>query len=287
MQSRFFIRVFLGFAAFFLVYNVVVAAIRPNLPLDYEAGERNVIIAERYLLRPAPNAVLVGSSMSRRLGYIDGGFENLALDGEGPLTGLDLVLRRSAHPQKVYVETNWLWRPLNKSFVGDVADEPWATLRRLLPGLRHENRPINLLTARTPHEPLPSVVKLDPAVKDNEDPGVAVSVAWTVEHHGRATDELRHQADRAAEVLRNQVDALRSRKVNVVLLWMPMHPLLAASPMFKYARDALERELPAGRYEWLDIEDGKPFMTVDSIHLTGPSALRVAEILRRRASGHE
>jgi hypothetical protein len=83
------------------------------------------------------------------------------------------------------------------------------------------------------------------------------------------------------------VDALRSSKVNVVLLWMPMHPLLAASPMFKYARDALARELPAGRYEWLDIEDGKPFVTVDLIHLTGPSALRVAEILRRRAAGHE
>jgi hypothetical protein len=59
---------------------------------------------------------------------------------------------------------NWLWRPLNKSFVGDVADEPWAMLRRLLPGLRHENRPVNLLTARTLRDPLPSVVKLDPAV---------------------------------------------------------------------------------------------------------------------------
>ncbi len=128
MQSRFFIRVFLGFAAFFSIYNVVVAAIRPNLPLDYEAGERNVIIAERCLLRPAPNAVLVGSSMSRRLGYIDGGFENLALDGEGPLTGLDLVLRRSAYPQRVYVETNWLWHVHSTSLLS--AMSPMSRGRR-------------------------------------------------------------------------------------------------------------------------------------------------------------
>jgi hypothetical protein len=276
-------------------YSIFVRLASPRVYItNIPAGERNEIIAERYVYGLIqPDAVIVGSSMSRRLGYGDDArlsrsFYNLALDGAGPLTGMALIAARSEKPRVVLVETNWLQRPLDREFLDNVAGFPQRLVRTAFAGLRQEFKPATLLRSvlsgrlnfpqpDDPATPPPSGIDADPDT-------LPTSLRYTIAHYGGAPSEKRQNIDADAVILRKQVSNLEALGVRVVLVDLPMHRDLKAAPAFHATKAALERELPRDRFRWLPLPDDDSFHTVDSIHLTGLSALRLTLLLRDAVS---
>src|SRR4029078_7502860 len=98
-------------AAIILGYNTLLY-VDPTVGLHApDDGVRNRIVAERYFDRSGTPAVVVGSSISARLapdllGSDDLGdwIYNLSLKGEGPASGLEVILHREELPKVVLVE---------------------------------------------------------------------------------------------------------------------------------------------------------------------------------------
>ncbi len=273
-----------------LAYLVLVGIAAPRVSLTgLPDGERNLVIAERYVYAPeTPAAVIVGSSMSRRLGYGDDArlgqaFYNLALDGDGPLTGLALIAAKRDKPRIVIVETNWLRRPLDRELVDEVAGYPQRFIRVWVPALRQEFKPATLLRAINSgriNVPQPTDLPKFDEDRDADTAGVPASLRYTIAHFGGITPATSERINAGVDQLRQQVADLRAIGVRVILVFFPMHHDLEASPAFQETQAALEKAFPADRFEWLTLPDRDSYHTVDSVHLTYLSAIRLTFFLR-------
>jgi hypothetical protein len=263
-------------AVIVLVYDACIRLKGPRRTLQVMSdGERGEVIAERYLYGPPFSAVMVGSSMARRLGYGDDcrlapNFYNLAIDGAGPLTGLALVQAKREKPRVVIVETDWLQRPLDRELIAN------ATAPQLiLAGFRQEAKPLGLLKDAFDgrlNAPQPKGLSVKADAPDDDPSTIAASLRSTIPRFGVASAGAIADIEVNAAALRQQVDDLQKQGVRVILTFLPMHPDLENAPAFRTVKATLHRVLPSDRFEWLDIQ-GR-YHTVDSIHMTSPSGAR-------------
>jgi hypothetical protein len=121
----------------------------------------NRLRLEAWFLDPVPSNVLAGSSISGRLlpSYFAGtplaSMANLGLDGSGPLTALDCLLRRATNdpagavPHRIFLEIHRLDRvpDANDRLLLETADDASLTLARTVPATRAANRPSTLAYA--------------------------------------------------------------------------------------------------------------------------------------------
>jgi hypothetical protein len=83
-------------------------------------GDGSLYTLNRYLAGPAPDVVLVGSSLTFRLKesyFASPSLRNLALAGGSPVTGLAIVAGQPHPPKIILVEANVLSRPLDETLV--------------------------------------------------------------------------------------------------------------------------------------------------------------------------
>jgi hypothetical protein len=84
------------------------------------ARDGSLITLNRYVQEPAPDVVLVGSSVAWRLKeeyFSQSRVRNLALAGGSPLTSLEILVKQPALPKIVLIETNVLSRPADRALV--------------------------------------------------------------------------------------------------------------------------------------------------------------------------
>lgn len=234
----------------------------------------NRLRLEAWFLDPLPADVLAGSSISGRLlpEYFAGtsltGIANLGLDGSGPLTALDCVLRRLTNvatvppPRRVFVEVHRLDRPVdaNDRLLLAAADDTGMTLGRLLPATRAASRP------------------------------TTVAYAWLKEHQrGQAGQQPLPGGDprevSGAEswftALAARVSRLRALGVEVVLLRLPVgreNPGSAEAPNFADAA-AGRLGVPLVDLHRTSVRKGLSLKYSDGLHLTPESARQVAREL--------
>lgn len=286
-------------------YSLLLAKFQPDVVLDFDAGTENHIIAERYVLGATPEAVLVGSSLSRMLGTQPGSdVYNLSFSGGSPLTGLEIVLRNGTLPRTVFVETNIIERALDESLARSVFDEPVASLRRWVPAFRYEYRPANLaLSAWTWSEwaraqgwraalarasragraaPAPADAPAGDPLSAAEfadlqqDATFRRGLAAQLADADKVPDSLRAATARSVATLQRQVAALRARNVRVVFVRMPVFAGVDQTARERFMDDAVRAAFPAPGYEWLETPPGTRLRWVDSLHLVGPSATWMA-----------
>jgi hypothetical protein len=114
--------------------------------------QANLIRITRYLRAPAPDTVLVGSSIAGRLlpDYFPSDMPevlNLGLDGSRPLFAFEVLQAGREAPRRVLIETATLFQPLD---VNDATlrEEMHATTAKLgakVPFLRPEVRPVTVV----------------------------------------------------------------------------------------------------------------------------------------------
>ena len=85
-----------------------------------QTRDTTMITFDRYIHQPAPDVVLVGSSMAFRLKeeyFATPRVRNLAIAGGSPVTGLAIVANQFALPKLVLVETNVMSRAIDEALV--------------------------------------------------------------------------------------------------------------------------------------------------------------------------
>lgn len=131
-NSRRWFLIFLSAASSFFIAALIFIYLA--FPVSANAATQDVVneqIIAKYILRGGCDVVLVGSSIMHRLDetYFSTPVCNLALPGDGNLTGLTVLDRFDRTPQLVIVELNVL-RDINNQLVGLVDIWP-AWLREL------------------------------------------------------------------------------------------------------------------------------------------------------------
>jgi hypothetical protein len=283
------------FAVLLLAFNLLLLVLRPEINLNFDAGTENRIMAERYVYGATPAAVLVGSSLGHNIArYLPSDFYGMAFSGGSPITGAEIILRKPLRPRVVVVETNVMERPRDQSLVDRIFDEPGYTVRRILPGFRAESRPVLIVTQlgrqafralfRAPAAALVPIAADGALTKEAEQdgPGLAAGLALqlTYNAHFDATQKVRIAA--AIADLKSRVDLLRRHGICVLLTRLPIEAAVDATPLERYQADAVRRMMPPSRYDWIDIANDGSYHTVDGLHMTGPSGIRVAWLLSER-----
>ncbi|MEA2903863.1 MAG: hypothetical protein QOI12_1250 [Alphaproteobacteria bacterium] len=294
--NRFFVlRVVIGALAIFAGYNVLLAVVRPQATPSSDLGMRNRVVAERYFDGGVAPAVIVGSSVGFRLSpdflqadALGPRIYDLALGGGSAASGLAIVLRKDDLPRTVVVETNFGYRADDPVLLRELVAEPRLTLRRHLPALRLENRPVDLLITsawswlRTTIVRPPGAATPAPGAPDEPAiAGFADRLAVTLSQNISVPAPLRAEIETGFDQLGERVDALRVRNVRVILMQFPMHPTIAASTLQQYSLGQAQKRFPPERYEWFPVADDASYRTDDGLHLTRPSGHRLATALRR------
>lgn len=266
-------------------YSVLIAVVRPELVVSYDAQTRNRAIAERYVDRATPDVVMVGSSIaaifSRELMREDSlgsDIYNLAFVGGHTATGLDIVLRKPRWPRVVLIEMNVMDRGADPQFARDRFAEPWWTIRTTVPAFRLENRPLDL-----------GIVALwqftrDRVLRRSASPDVPARNPATFVDDREPDDSYRALVADSLRTIAEQVAKLRAHGVKIALIRFPAHSAIEASPRVHHMWSEAYRVFPRGAYDWVEFDKSGAYDTPDGIHLSIESARRVAVELRSVAA---
>jgi hypothetical protein len=271
--------------AILVAYNLLVAIAKPDAMLNFDAGIRNLVVAERYLDGAAAPAVLTGSSMGFRLSvdfmegdYLGTDVFNLSFAGKTALPGLDLILAKPDRPRLVFVEMNTMDRGYDHDFAADRLSEPWFTIRKFAPGFRTGNRPLDLAVVFAWRGAKAALGNFGLSPTEH----VFSPAAGRPDGGPPLEDSLRAIVDDNMLLLAQRIDAMRAAGIRVVLLRLPSDPAMDTART-AYMWDQCGRQFATARYEWLDLRTTGTYETEDGVHLTKSSARQAASVLRRVA----
>jgi hypothetical protein len=266
-------RIPLTVAALLLCLHSAFVAYAPRLrDVRLQSGDQqNRHVIETFMRDPArPSVVLVGSSMTERLGETIGAgcAYNLALGGESALTGLAVLAKAEATPKQVFIETNVPERGVNARLV----HEGTRALPRWIPALATQNMPVNLLFSALARFKAPAPRGADTAVLRQ-----ALDVQRDVYAHPiPARDLAANLATLKAQVLR-----LESAGIRVVFFELPIHPSLEGTPRAVQIRSAFVAAFPSHRLITADqLARTAAISTIDGVHLTLDEAASVGRRLQ-------
>jgi hypothetical protein len=241
--------------------------------------ETNRIAAETLVDSPvAPRTIIVGSSLAQRIPAeaLGTGVSNMALIGEGLVTGLEIVDRSNLVPDLVLVESNVLERAANEQLIDQLFEFPMRQLRPTLKVLQRSRRPLNLM------------VNLLRGGRGDTDYGAPPpNVLQNLLRDHQADLQVPFEPgllDRRVAEVAKLVDDLRARGIVVAFFEMPVDPSLVDLPRSVEIRSALQTRFPPPAYCWIRIALPAPPQTRDGMHLTQPFAKLAGEQLMAKAS---
>ncbi|WP_236628573.1 hypothetical protein [Paenibacillus mucilaginosus] len=241
--------------------------------------QNNVIKAERYQYAAEPvKSVVTGSSMAYRLlpEYLGTDYSNIAFAGGGALTGLQVILQsKGALPSTVFVEMNdTLLRGQDKEFIQKLTSPVLGGAKSTFAAFRTEYQPVILFK-----EWIKGGSGKEPEAGGPVDPDILASeLARHAADHAKAPDPKQLQA--VTGELKQAVDTLRAKGVQVVLFEPPSHRSLHESVRSTALRKHWEAEFPKDRYDWAQTPNPDEYETGDGIHMTGDSARKYAAFLK-------
>ncbi len=222
------------------------------------------------------DAVVVGSSLTARMHesfLSESGFEvaTVGLDGQGPTTGLDVVVATDIDVPVVLIEANFLERVRgdNASTLLDAIDGPIGQLNSVFPALRAESRPSSILYSQLK-------TRRDGGL-GTSDPDVAPQVAATCLRFDSAhTTVLAPELD---PVLSEQLQDLQGEGRSVVFYFLPDNGRMTDDQQAVAEAYAARFDIPI-----LDLRSAELELTyTDGLHLNVASARSVAHVLARSA----
>lgn len=269
-------RISLGVALLLLVlYSAFVEfGPRPREPRFQSGDQRNRHAIEQFMRdQQRVRTVIVGSSMTERLGneVADGCTYNLALRGESSQTGLAVLNRSRAKPERVLIEANVPERVVNERLV----NEGTRLLPRLVPALATQNMPVNVLFS--------FLSRHKPSTNADE---VALSRALQTERDLHAHEMPSSLLNPQIETLKGQVRELERSGVQVMFFELPVHLDLEDTPRARQIRAALAAAFPRQDYiGWQTLAQGMTIRTIDGVHLAPGELEAVAHRLRQHTAG--
>jgi hypothetical protein len=264
-------------------YQLVAPRLFPGGGPGHDQWQENLIKAQKLLYaRTTPAVIVVGSSKLARIQFAqDDRIDNLALNGGGSLTGLDVILRAGARPRMVLVEIgDAIIREPDDKFLGSLFGFVNLPLRRLIPVLRDEYQPGVLVNAVAQTWANHRAAPQDDSVR----PDLLRQLLETQRaNHAQPPDPL--TMARVIGELAMAVTTLRAAGVDVTFIEPPEHLELWNSPMSTSIRQQLHATF-SDLVTWFPDRDLATYLTTDSVHLDRASAERYSAAITTWLTSH-
>lgn len=271
-----FLKCGLSAAALLVACGAATAWVGSSLQLPATTTRDGTLITlNRYVQEPAPDVVLVGSSLTYRLNeqyFATPRLRNLALAGGSPITGLAIVLAQPRRPKLVLVETNVMSRPPDDAVIARFGRGQNAEPRFFRPirtaVAAYENRIHAPLSHADIMAGMDELLKQPPRDFDNR---VYVSRA-AKEYDEDPSVAVRSNVELLAELMRKA----RELGVRVMLFELPFPKEIEATRTVE-----ITRRIVHGRFAdsalWLpiNVETGE-LRWLDGVHLDERSAMLVS-----------
>jgi len=251
-----------GWAAF-------VQWLAPSAPPLPVGAAQNRIVAERLRLDATDSSVLVlGSSMTARLpmASVALGAQAVGVSGGTAAMAIELAQATGRRPRVAVVESNRLAWPSDSSDMRELsAATPASVAWRLW---RFEYRPST--------QALGLIVRVSDLVRRVvvSDAEMRATERRAAMAYGRVEVDS-GPAQRALDRVRARLDRWRGAGTTVCLVRLPVHPLLAVSPL---EERLIDRAFPDSVFPRVELPRG-PMPTTDGRHLETDAARRVAEAI--------
>lgn len=238
----------------------------------------NAVRAERFLYQDIePEGVIIGSSLVAQMRYFLDQEELFVLSQQGGSAreGLELLVKAGKYPEFIFVELNALPVTHRQNFAKRLSDGWRPFLAAHLKAFQVEYRPINLLIniARNtlagggpspgaplgdPWGPLPSV-EHDPYSEASRVRLAALKASYV---KGAGTESYLNNLQAVSKLLGH----LAEKKVQIVLLELPVHPELLTTKYHQTRRELAQRAFE-DKYKMLDLSSMPGAVFPDGIHL--------------------
>lgn len=119
-------------------------------------------------------------------------------------------------------------------------------------------------------------------VEDEDDPRLAAGLAVQLAYNAKVSDASASRTHAAVALLVERVGQLQSLGVCVLFVRLPIDLRVDASPLERFMDQAVHEAFPPEQFAWIEIPQDHPYHTVDSLHMTRPSAQRVAATIADR-----
>lgn len=254
--------------------------------------QNNIVKAQRYVYQENSDLkmVMVGSSLAANIDVKDigGGVKSIALGGGASQTGLEIVKRSNSKPRIVLVEINdTIARAVDKDLVDSLYHPVFYWLRRYLPVLRNEYRPVSVfidyLKNRSPQNRKLSKEELDSLELRYLTPELSKqSIQTTVDIESKPLSEKdANNIKKEADLIKTQIAQLQKNAgVKVVLFDIPQESRVDSALRRKQVRKLMQQLFPPDSFEWLRPLRTREWRTNDGIHLIRSDARDFAEFLR-------
>ena len=242
------------------------------------ARDGSLVTLNRYVQEPAPDVVLVGSSITWRLKeeyFSMAGVRNLALAGGSPVTSLEIVAKQRQLPKHVLIETNVLSRPVDRALVERFMrqDHPEAFLRPV-------RTAIAVYEAWNHAPPDPARVRALLEHLLSQPPSAYGNRVYVERAVQQMNAEDPAAIARANVVLIKQLIAeIERRGAQARLIAVPLAPEIEATKAAQVTREIVRAAFP-DREAWLPIDvPPAELRWADGVHLDERSALMVARAI--------
>ncbi|MBC8011666.1 MAG: hypothetical protein H7067_16400 [Burkholderiales bacterium] len=240
-------------------------------PTQHQA---NIIRIERvWHADHAPDALLAGTSLAARLpaSVLDPEMESIAQSATGPMTALLLTAQMEKLPKLVYVEVNMLHQGVDEEALEYFTRQPMASLREIIPVLRQSEQPVNLLLSALVAKRPESETKFDA-----EKLKFGLQYLFVQNQSVLSQDKIESKVGELRRVLLD----LRVRGAEVVLVEFPFSPEVRGAPRYQQSFAVLNAVFPSAEWAWVRSPDGIDWQMTDGLHLTTPSAVDFARLLK-------
>lgn len=256
-------------ASFFLLYGLLLQyGPKPIQTRIQSLWQENQYSVEKYLrdtksMSARRGAVIVGSSMSKRLDFGNGTgcTYNLALRGDSSLTGLNVIANQTETSLVVLIEINIMDRSRNLELI----EKASGFLSQLSPIFQIENKPINLaLSFAASLEAKKSPKKINEAVRLN---AIALQV------HAYNTQLPSAMLVKNLTEISQLVGNIEAKGTKAIFFEMPVHPELESTPRSLQIRRAFKNTFPNHQFlESAVLTGGFIIKTEDGVHLSPDEA---------------
>ncbi|MDZ4839544.1 MAG: hypothetical protein SGJ04_06010 [Bacteroidota bacterium] len=148
---KFVIRVSFIAVCIFFLWNGALYSLIPTGGKGQNQQQQNSIAAQNFVHRPnIDTLILLGSSLSARLGVLPNGSYNLSFSGGSAFTGIEIIKKDKKTPKYLLIELNFINRNPDLQLVSTAFFPKYAN--EYLPALYQKYQPVNLFTTLLPSQ---------------------------------------------------------------------------------------------------------------------------------------
>jgi len=262
--------VILVFVMMFVVYNIYLILVKPEITILQNQQQGNISKAQDYIYGKDYSTVIVGSSMSNTMknSFFKGHIFNLSFSGGSSLTGLEIIKQSGKVPKIILIESNIIFeRELDHKFVSQVYIPFLWKIREFVPALQEKYQPLNIVASMIKgsvgksHEELLSSKRNEEVFKNN------------MRNRLKSIKEPLNNYETKEKMLREYILYFELLGVELYFFELPVAKEIQNSLKYNTTRNIL-----GNKYEFISVvNDNYEYKTSDGIHLVYSSAYKCSK----------